>query len=86
MGAAYRLGCFGCGLWSNSGTCQVKFPYDLGFYRNVCAVLGPRFFLWCWPGEVAGNGLTFETGSSVGKLPDHYWDDAVGKKQEAEEV
>ena len=38
---------------------SVKYPYNLGFYRNVCAVLGPQPLLWLFPQRMPGDGLSF---------------------------
>ncbi|GLB35853.1 putative mediates the reversible addition of palmitate to target proteins, thereby regulating their membrane association and biological function [Lyophyllum shimeji] len=39
---------------------EVKFPYNLGWRRNVESVLGKNPLLWCWPNPAPGNGLKFE--------------------------
>ena len=41
----------------------VKFPYHVGVYNNICAVLGPNPLLWLWPQRMKGNGLSFKTNS-----------------------
>ncbi|KAJ3319058.1 hypothetical protein HDU76_000659 [Blyttiomyces sp. JEL0837] len=39
---------------------KLKEPYDLGWYRNICAVLGPRWYLWWCPGiQSEGDGYHF---------------------------
>ncbi|KAG2218144.1 hypothetical protein INT45_007847 [Circinella minor] len=38
---------------------SVKYPYNLGFYQNICAVLGSQPILWFWPQQVKGDGLHF---------------------------
>ncbi|KAI9202668.1 DHHC palmitoyltransferase-domain-containing protein [Polychytrium aggregatum] len=35
------------------------FPYDLGWFRNLKAVLGPRWYLWMLPLPAIGTGLEF---------------------------
>lgn len=40
---------------------QVKYPYNLGLYRNICAVLGRQPILWLWPQRMNGDGLSFPT-------------------------
>lgn len=40
---------------------QVKYPYNLGLYRNICAVLGQQPILWLWPQRMKGDGLSFPT-------------------------
>ncbi|KAI9291155.1 zf-DHHC-domain-containing protein [Neoconidiobolus thromboides FSU 785] len=39
---------------------EVKFPYDLGVIKNIKSVLGERVFLWLWPQEMKGDGVSFE--------------------------
>ncbi|ORY97762.1 DHHC palmitoyltransferase-domain-containing protein [Syncephalastrum racemosum] len=38
---------------------RVKYPYNLGLYNNLCAVLGPQPLLWFWPQRMVGDGLYF---------------------------
>ncbi|CDS03700.1 hypothetical protein LRAMOSA01101 [Lichtheimia ramosa] len=38
---------------------DVKYPYNLGWYRNVCSVLGNQPLFWMWPQRMQGNGLYF---------------------------
>ena len=49
---------------------QVKYPYDLGFVRNIASVLGQRTLWWCWPQRMQGDGLSFPTSAGVGKWLD----------------
>ena len=35
------------------------FPYDLGWYRNVCQVLGPKWYFWLIPQRQDGDGRVF---------------------------
>ncbi|CEG72880.1 hypothetical protein RMATCC62417_08362 [Rhizopus microsporus] len=37
----------------------VEFPFDVGFYRNICSVLGNNPILWPWPFPSPGNGIDF---------------------------
>ncbi|CAO3650714.1 unnamed protein product [Mucor hiemalis] len=37
----------------------VKYPFDIGLYKNICEVLGPKPWLWLWPQKVQGDGLSF---------------------------
>lgn len=46
---------------------EIKYPYDLGCWHNVRAVLGEKLIWWCWPQESTGDGLHFETGRNVSK-------------------
>lgn len=43
----------------NASYKKVKYPYNLGWYRNVCAVLGNQPLFWMWPQRMQGNGLYF---------------------------
>ncbi|KAG6889989.1 hypothetical protein C0995_012949 [Termitomyces sp. Mi166 len=43
---------------------EVKFPYNLGWKRNVHSVLGTNMLLWCWPRPAIGNGLKYEMADS----------------------
>ncbi|KAL2913498.1 Palmitoyltransferase [Polyrhizophydium stewartii] len=45
------------------------YPYDLGFWRNMCAVFGDRWYLWWMPQAAPGDGLSFETNASAGPAP-----------------
>ncbi|EIE89830.1 hypothetical protein RO3G_14541 [Rhizopus delemar RA 99-880] len=27
----------------------IKYPFDIGIYKNICQVLGPKPMLWLWP-------------------------------------
>ncbi|KAI8141236.1 DHHC palmitoyltransferase-domain-containing protein, partial [Fennellomyces sp. T-0311] len=38
---------------------SVKYPYNLGLYRNICAVLGSQPILWLFPQRMRGDGLSF---------------------------
>ncbi|KIL71551.1 hypothetical protein M378DRAFT_19864 [Amanita muscaria Koide BX008] len=38
----------------------IKFPYNLGFRRNIEAVLGPNIWLWCCPTRTPGTGLKYQ--------------------------
>ncbi len=41
---------------------HVEFPYDIGIYENLKAVLGPCPWLWLWPWATAvGDGFSFPT-------------------------
>ncbi|TPX44151.1 hypothetical protein SeMB42_g04079 [Synchytrium endobioticum] len=57
------------------------FPYDLGWYRNVSQVLGPRWYLWLLPQRQAGDGCVFpvaeklfKEGNAVMWPPDEYYE------------
>jgi hypothetical protein len=43
----------------------IRYPYDLGLYRNICSVLGPRVLMWLLPRTPpVGNGLQFDINAS----------------------
>lgn len=44
----------------------VPYPYDIGFYKNICSVLGNNPLLWLWPQKAAGDGLTYPVRSKTG--------------------
>ncbi|KAH9923635.1 zf-DHHC-domain-containing protein [Fomitopsis serialis] len=39
---------------------EIKFPYNLGVWRNICSVLGDSPLWWCWPTVPAGTGLKYQ--------------------------
>ncbi|KAI0726908.1 zf-DHHC-domain-containing protein [Fomitopsis betulina] len=39
---------------------EIKFPYHLGIWRNICSVLGNSPLFWCWPIPAQGTGLKYE--------------------------
>jgi len=48
---------------------EIKFPYTLGVFTNIGAVLGDNPLLWCWPSKMRGDGLRFPV--SGGDDPDN---------------
>ncbi|KAI5997945.1 palmitoyltransferase PFA4 [Pisolithus albus] len=42
---------------------EVKYPYDLGVWRNVTSVLGNNPFKWCCPSTPQGQGLKYQLSS-----------------------
>ncbi|KAI8139294.1 DHHC palmitoyltransferase-domain-containing protein [Fennellomyces sp. T-0311] len=45
----------------------VKYPFDIGMYENICAVMGNNPLLWLWPQtHVPGDGLTFPVRPGTG--------------------
>ncbi|GHJ84634.1 hypothetical protein NliqN6_1036 [Naganishia liquefaciens] len=44
---------------------EIKYPYNLGFYRNLQSVLGPNPLLWLWPQSMSGDGLSFPVSEAV---------------------
>ncbi|KAG9087432.1 Palmitoyltransferase [Ceratobasidium sp. 370] len=49
----------------------LKFPYHLGTWTNVRAVLGERAWLWCWPQRMRGSGLSFPVAEGTDRDRDH---------------
>ncbi|TIA87290.1 hypothetical protein E3P99_03257 [Wallemia hederae] len=49
---------------------EIKYPYQLSVYDNICSILGPRPLLWLLPQRMRGNGLTYPTASNTGKWVD----------------
>lgn len=45
---------------------EVKYPYNIGIYKNIKSVLGPNPFLWLWPQKMQGDGLSFPVNPSAG--------------------
>ncbi|KAI8098373.1 DHHC palmitoyltransferase-domain-containing protein [Gilbertella persicaria] len=37
----------------------VEFPFDIGYYQNICSVLGSNPIFWMWPQGTPGNGLQY---------------------------
>ena len=48
----------------------MKYPFDIGFYRNICSVMGDNPLLWLWPQQARGDGLSFPVRSNTGKEKD----------------
>ncbi|KAI8853755.1 DHHC palmitoyltransferase-domain-containing protein [Chytridium lagenaria] len=44
----------------NKVSADITFPYDLGTYRNLQAVLGSHVLLWWLPQPAEGDGLSFD--------------------------
>ncbi|KAG1057180.1 hypothetical protein G6F46_007674 [Rhizopus delemar] len=49
------------------------YPFDLGFYRNICSVLGDNPILWPWPAPSPGNGVQFAVKQNTDPLMAYYW-------------
>ncbi|KAI7900666.1 DHHC palmitoyltransferase-domain-containing protein [Cokeromyces recurvatus] len=45
----------------------VEFPFDIGFYKNICSVLGDNPLLWAWPQSTPGDGIHYTVKSNTGK-------------------
>ncbi|KAG9311527.1 zf-DHHC-domain-containing protein [Chiua virens] len=39
---------------------EIKFPYDLGLWKNIVLILGSNPLLWCFPAVTPGTGLKFQ--------------------------
>ncbi|KAI8393351.1 zf-DHHC-domain-containing protein [Radiomyces spectabilis] len=46
----------------------IQFPFDVGIYRNISAVLGSNPLLWMWPQRMGGDGLSFPVRRHTGEL------------------
>ncbi|TIB67393.1 zf-DHHC-domain-containing protein [Wallemia mellicola] len=49
---------------------DIKFPYRLSVYENICSVLGDRPILWLLPQRMKGDGLSFTVAADTGKWVD----------------
>ncbi|QRV94739.1 DHHC palmitoyltransferase [Ceratobasidium sp. AG-Ba] len=50
---------------------ELKFPYHLGMWPNIRAILGERPWLWCWPQRMRGSGLSFPVAEGSDRDRDH---------------
>ncbi|OAD02964.1 hypothetical protein MUCCIDRAFT_142897 [Mucor lusitanicus CBS 277.49] len=46
----------------------VEFPFDVGFYKNICSVLGDNPLLWVWPSPPKGDGLKYAVKPNTGTV------------------
>lgn len=52
----------------------VKYPFDIGFYKNICEVLGPNPLLWLWPTtRLRSDGLSFPVINGTDPRLPYYW-------------
>ncbi|KAG0746939.1 hypothetical protein G6F57_007894 [Rhizopus arrhizus] len=51
----------------------IKYPFDIGIYKNICQVLGPKPILWLWPQSASGDGLTFPVIPQTDPSVPYYW-------------
>ncbi|CAO3612574.1 unnamed protein product [Mucor fragilis] len=51
----------------------VNYPFDVGFYRNLCEVLGPNPLTWLWPKKMQGDGLSFPVTEETDPRLPYYW-------------
>ncbi|OWT41413.1 palmitoyltransferase PFA4 [Cryptococcus neoformans Bt1] len=53
---------------------EVKYPYNIGIYKNIKSVLGPNPLLWLWPQKMQGDGLSFPVNPSAGDhMTQYFW-------------
>nr|XP_018263587.1 palmitoyltransferase PFA4 [Kwoniella dejecticola CBS 10117]OBR85745.1 palmitoyltransferase PFA4 [Kwoniella dejecticola CBS 10117] len=45
---------------------EIKYPYNIGLYKNVKSVLGSNPLLWLWPQPMRGDGLSFPVNPDAG--------------------
>lgn len=60
-----------------TGVQQYRYPYHLGYIRNLKDVLGPNPFTWWIPQRVPGDGLSYKVGKGLGEWKDR---DSVWKR------
>ncbi|ORY29956.1 DHHC palmitoyltransferase-domain-containing protein [Naematelia encephala] len=51
---------------------EIAYPYNIGTYKNLQAVLGPNPFLWLWPQTMKGDGLSFPVTPDAGDMSVQY--------------
>ncbi|KAI8979585.1 DHHC palmitoyltransferase-domain-containing protein [Mycotypha africana] len=51
----------------------IRYPFDVGFYKNICEVLGPQPLLWLWPQKAQGDGLTYPVIPGTDPRTPYYW-------------
>ncbi|KAI7849007.1 DHHC palmitoyltransferase-domain-containing protein [Circinella umbellata] len=51
----------------------IKYPFDIGFYRNICTVLGNNPLLWLWPKQPTSDGLVFSVRSGTDPRLPYCW-------------
>ncbi|KAI9491473.1 DHHC palmitoyltransferase-domain-containing protein [Zychaea mexicana] len=59
---------------------SVRYPYNLGLFRNICAVLGSQPIFWFWPQRMRGDGLQFPV-----RKQDGSWQEIIDDEEEEEE-
>jgi len=52
---------------------QFSYPFSLGVYRNLQAVLGPNPLLWWLPQKMTGDGLQYSTPPTLDPLEQYLW-------------
>ncbi|GAA5811468.1 hypothetical protein MFLAVUS_004905 [Mucor flavus] len=51
----------------------VEFPFDIGFYHNICSVLGRNPLLWWFPRPSPGDGLKYDVKPGTDPLVPYSW-------------
>lgn len=51
----------------------MEFPFDIGFYQNICSVLGHNPLLWCFPLRSPGDGLKYPVKPNTDPLLPYSW-------------
>lgn len=51
----------------------MEFPFDVGFYHNICSVLGYNPLLWCLPFPSPGDGLKYMVKPNIDPLIPYSW-------------
>ncbi|WWC60858.1 uncharacterized protein I303_103434 [Kwoniella dejecticola CBS 10117] len=51
---------------------EIKYPYNIGLYKNVKSVLGSNPLLWLWPQPMRGDGLSFPVNPDAGNPDAQY--------------
>ncbi|KAI8987153.1 DHHC palmitoyltransferase-domain-containing protein [Pilobolus umbonatus] len=51
----------------------VNYPFDIGYYRNICEIMGHNPLLWLWPKECESDGLVFPVIPETDPRLPYYW-------------
>lgn len=51
----------------------MEFPFDVGFFHNICSVLGYNPLLWAFPLPSPGDGLTYKVKPNTDPLLPYSW-------------
>ena len=49
------------------------FPFDLGYYQNICSLLGDNPLTWFLPGKIVGDGLHFQVRKEFQESQRIFW-------------
>ncbi|EPZ35527.1 hypothetical protein O9G_003960 [Rozella allomycis CSF55] len=55
--------------------CKPKYPFDLGWKKNIFSVMGESVMEWIFTGSPKGDGYSFETNNGDSNWPPHLEDD-----------